>query len=100
MSTTRGYSCLRKAILVCRVPTSLFPSSLLDDISQMNKNDFGTQKYEHWIVTTQKKYRLLQLADKEKESSICRDIFICTEHLRVSVYLLSFHTEVKPSCSF
>ncbi|XP_017941674.2 probable ATP-dependent RNA helicase DDX58 isoform X2 [Manacus vitellinus] len=53
-----------------------------DTISQINKNDFGTQKYEQWIVLTQKKCRLLQLADKEKESNICRDLFICTEHLR------------------
>ncbi|NXD85600.1 DDX58 helicase, partial [Halcyon senegalensis] len=49
---------------------------------QINKRDFGTQKCEFWIVATQKKCRLLQLADKEKESSICRDLFICTEHLR------------------
>ncbi|OPJ67426.1 putative ATP-dependent RNA helicase DDX58 [Patagioenas fasciata monilis] len=83
----------------------------LDAISQMNKTDFGTQKYEQWIVTTQKKYRLLQLADKEKESSICRDIFICTEHLRkfndaliisedariedALAYLTEFFTNVK-----
>ncbi|KAM6304297.1 antiviral innate immune response receptor RIG-I isoform 2-T2 [Podargus strigoides] len=54
----------------------------VDTVSQINKNDFGTQQYEHWIVATQKKCRLLHLADKEKESSICRDLFICTEHLR------------------
>ncbi|NWW77150.1 DDX58 helicase, partial [Climacteris rufus] len=54
----------------------------VDTISQINKNDFGTQKYEHWIVSTQKKCRLLQLEDKEKESNICRNLFICTEHLR------------------
>ncbi|XP_053858678.1 antiviral innate immune response receptor RIG-I isoform X3 [Vidua macroura] len=54
----------------------------VDIISQINKNYFGTQRYEHWIVSTQKKCRLLQLEDKEKESSICRDLFICTEHLR------------------
>ncbi|NXG66239.1 DDX58 helicase, partial [Hemiprocne comata] len=54
----------------------------VDTISQINKNDFGTQKYEHWIIATQKRCRLLQLVDKEKESSICRDLFICTEHLR------------------
>ncbi|NXW57640.1 DDX58 helicase, partial [Eurystomus gularis] len=52
------------------------------DTTQINRSDFGTQKYEHWIVATQKKCKLLQLADKEKESSICRDLFICTEHLR------------------
>ncbi|NXA84549.1 DDX58 helicase, partial [Thryothorus ludovicianus] len=54
----------------------------VDTISQINKNYFGTQRYEQWIVSTQKKCRLLQLEDKEKESSICRDLFICTEHLR------------------
>uniref|UniRef100_A0A8C0UVE0 RNA helicase n=1 Tax=Cyanistes caeruleus TaxID=156563 RepID=A0A8C0UVE0_CYACU len=53
-----------------------------DTISQINKNYFGTQRYEQWIVSTQKKCRLLQLEDKEKESSICRELFICTEHLR------------------
>ncbi|KFQ63487.1 putative ATP-dependent RNA helicase DDX58, partial [Pelecanus crispus] len=54
----------------------------VDTMSQISKNDFGTQKYEHWIVATQKKCKLLQLPDKEEESSICRDLFICTEHLR------------------
>ncbi|KAF4804306.1 putative ATP-dependent RNA helicase DDX58 [Turdus rufiventris] len=54
----------------------------VDTIPQMNKNYFGTQRYEQWIVSTQKKCRLLQLEDKEKESCICRDLFICTEHLR------------------
>ncbi|KAM4637664.1 antiviral innate immune response receptor RIG-I isoform 5-T6 [Amazona ochrocephala] len=54
----------------------------VDTVSQINRNDFGTQKYEHWVVATQKKCRLLQLEDKEKESSICRNLFICTEHLR------------------
>ncbi|NWT95572.1 DDX58 helicase, partial [Urocynchramus pylzowi] len=54
----------------------------VDTISQINKNYFGTQRYEQWIVSTQKKCRLLQLEDKEKESTICRDLFICTEHLR------------------
>ncbi|NXS56374.1 DDX58 helicase, partial [Brachypteracias leptosomus] len=53
----------------------------VDTASQM-RNDFGTQKYEQWIIATQKKCKLLQLADKEKESSICRNLFICTEHLR------------------
>ncbi|NXK67115.1 DDX58 helicase, partial [Sylvietta virens] len=56
--------------------------SVADTISQINKNYFGTQRYEQWIVSTQRKCRLLQLEDKEKESNICRGIFICTEHLR------------------
>lgn len=78
----------------------MFASSLfLDTLSQNSKKDFGTQNYEHWIVVTQRKCRLLQLEDKEEESRICRALFICTEHLRVSVYLLFFHTEILPSCS-
>ncbi|KFP10984.1 putative ATP-dependent RNA helicase DDX58, partial [Egretta garzetta] len=83
----------------------------VDTMPQINKNDFGTQKYEHWIVGTQKKCKLLQLADKEKESRICRDLFICTEHLRkfndaliisedariedALAYLTEFFTNVK-----
>ncbi|XP_062456356.1 antiviral innate immune response receptor RIG-I isoform X2 [Rhea pennata] len=54
----------------------------VDTVSQITWNEFGTQKYEHWIVKTQKKYRLLQLEDKEEESRICKAIFICTEQLR------------------
>lgn len=77
--------------LLVRMNKYLFPPSSVDTMSQIKKNYFGTQQFEHWIVATQKKCRLLQLADKEKESSICRDLFICTEHLRVSVYLFSFH---------
>ncbi|XP_035418859.2 antiviral innate immune response receptor RIG-I isoform X2 [Cygnus atratus] len=54
----------------------------VDTVSQNSRKDFGTQKYEHWIVVTQRKCRLLQLEDKEEESRICRALFICTEHLR------------------
>nr|4A2W_A Chain A, RETINOIC ACID INDUCIBLE PROTEIN I [Anas platyrhynchos]4A2W_B Chain B, RETINOIC ACID INDUCIBLE PROTEIN I [Anas platyrhynchos] len=54
----------------------------VDTLSQNSKKDFGTQNYEHWIVVTQRKCRLLQLEDKEEESRICRALFICTEHLR------------------
>ncbi|KAM9368012.1 antiviral innate immune response receptor RIG-I [Phaethornis superciliosus] len=83
----------------------------VDTISQISKNDFGTQRYEHWIIATQKRCRLLQLADKEKESSICRHLFVCTEHLRkyndaliisedarledALAYLTEFFTNVK-----
>ncbi|KFV82733.1 putative ATP-dependent RNA helicase DDX58, partial [Struthio camelus australis] len=83
----------------------------VDTATQITRNDFGTQKYEHWIVETQKKCRLLQLPDKEEESRICRALFICTEHLRkfndaliicedariqdALAYLTEFFTNVK-----
>ncbi|NXI45109.1 DDX58 helicase, partial [Galbula dea] len=54
----------------------------MDTGFQINRSDFGTQKYEQWIVATQRKCKLLRLADKKEESIICRHLFICTEHLR------------------
>ncbi|NXI91425.1 DDX58 helicase, partial [Psophia crepitans] len=97
--------------LMCETEALMRKIYSVDSISQISKNDFGTQQYEHWIIATQKKCRLLQLADKEKESSICRDLFICTEHLRkfndaliisedariedALAYLTEFFTNVK-----
>ncbi|NXP48462.1 DDX58 helicase, partial [Heliornis fulica] len=97
--------------LMCETEASMRKIYSVESTTQINKNDFGTQKYEQWIVSTQKKCRLLQLEDKEKESSICRDLFICTEHLRkfndaliisedariedALAYLIEFFTNVK-----
>ncbi|KAL8203044.1 UNVERIFIED_CONTAM: hypothetical protein K2H54_036536 [Gekko kuhli] len=54
----------------------------LDTLSHIKSRSFGTQKYEQWIVEVQKRCSVLQLPDKEKESRICRALFIYTEHLR------------------
>ncbi|XP_019410824.1 PREDICTED: probable ATP-dependent RNA helicase DDX58 isoform X2 [Crocodylus porosus] len=54
----------------------------IDTLSPIKTKDFGTQTYEQWIVTVQKKCRVLQLEDKEEESRICHALFTYTEHLR------------------
>lgn len=58
----------------------VFPS--LDSLSNIQTRSYGTQKYEQWIVDTQKKCRLLKMEDKVEESLICRTLFTYTEHLR------------------
>ncbi|XP_069095796.1 antiviral innate immune response receptor RIG-I isoform X2 [Pleurodeles waltl] len=54
----------------------------LNSLSNIQTRSFGTQTYEQWIVDTQKKCRLLNMEDKDKESLICRTLFTYTEHLR------------------
>ncbi|KAK1174963.1 antiviral innate immune response receptor RIG-I-like [Acipenser oxyrinchus oxyrinchus] len=54
----------------------------IDSLSNIKNRDYGSQKYEQWIVDVQKKCRTLQLEDKQKESQICRELFNYTEHLR------------------
>ncbi|XP_029471605.1 LOW QUALITY PROTEIN: probable ATP-dependent RNA helicase DDX58 [Rhinatrema bivittatum] len=55
---------------------------LLETLSNIQNRSFGTQKYEQWIVDTQKKCRVLQMENKEEESLLCRTLFTYTEHLR------------------
>ncbi|KAG8455056.1 hypothetical protein GDO86_001322, partial [Hymenochirus boettgeri] len=53
-----------------------------DSLSNIQNRSFGTQKYEQWIIDTQKKCRVLQMEDKEEERRICISLFTYTEHLR------------------
>ncbi|XP_072260517.1 antiviral innate immune response receptor RIG-I [Pyxicephalus adspersus] len=59
---------------------SVYP--YLETLSDIQNRDFGTQKYESWIIGIQKKCRLLQLEDKLEESHLCSALFTYTEHLR------------------
>ncbi|KAJ8403691.1 hypothetical protein AAFF_G00350170 [Aldrovandia affinis] len=54
----------------------------IESLSNIVNHDYGTQKYEQWIVDVQKRCRVLQLEDKEKERQVCRALFNYTEHLR------------------
>nr|WEG21295.1 RIG-I [Anguilla anguilla] len=54
----------------------------IESLSHIENRDHGTQKYEQWIVDVQKRCKVLQLEDKEKESRVCRALFNYTEHLR------------------
>lgn len=54
----------------------------IERLSSIENRDYGSQKYEQWIVDVQKKCLLLQLQDQEEESRVCRALYNYTEHLR------------------
>ncbi|XP_047662804.1 probable ATP-dependent RNA helicase DDX58 isoform X1 [Tachysurus fulvidraco] len=54
----------------------------IDNVSQVQRGDYGTQMYEQWIVDVQKRCRLLQFTDHEEERKVCRALYTYTEHLR------------------
>ncbi|KAF7244727.1 putative ATP-dependent RNA helicase DDX58 [Varanus komodoensis] len=55
--------------------SKLYP---LDMLSHIKTRNYGTQKYEQWIVDVQKKCSMLDLPNEEDG----RSLFIYTEHLR------------------
>ncbi|XP_028973604.2 probable ATP-dependent RNA helicase DDX58 isoform X3 [Esox lucius] len=54
----------------------------IESLSSIENRDYGSQKYEQWIVDVQKKCRVLHLKDQQEESRVCRALFNYTEHLR------------------
>ncbi|KAM8960517.1 antiviral innate immune response receptor RIG-I [Pelodytes ibericus] len=63
-----------------RMARAVFPQ--LDSMSNIQNRSFGTQKYEQWIIDTQKKCKILQMDNKLEEERICKALFTYTEHLR------------------
>uniref|UniRef100_A0A8C5LT37 RNA helicase n=1 Tax=Leptobrachium leishanense TaxID=445787 RepID=A0A8C5LT37_9ANUR len=62
---------MAKAVLPC-----------LDSLSNIQNRRFGTQKYEQWIVDTQRKCRIIPMESKDEERRICQALFTYTEYLR------------------
>ncbi|XP_065764503.1 antiviral innate immune response receptor RIG-I [Muntiacus reevesi] len=54
----------------------------LENLSQIQNRNFGTQKYEQWIIAVQKACMVFQMPDKDEESRICKALFLYTSHLR------------------
>lgn len=54
----------------------------IDGLSNIKNQNRGSQKYEQWIIEVQKRCKVLQMADMEKERKTCRALFTYTEHLR------------------
>ncbi|XP_062905070.1 probable ATP-dependent RNA helicase DDX58 isoform X2 [Mobula hypostoma] len=54
----------------------------IDKLSHIQNQDHGSQKYEQWIIEVQKRCKVLQMQDIEKEREVCRALFTYTEHLR------------------
>lgn len=68
-----------------------------EKLSQIQNRDFGTQKYEQWIVAVQKMCMVFQMPDKDEESRICKALFLYTSHLRVCVTFESHILIVAPT---
>ncbi|XP_036186505.1 antiviral innate immune response receptor RIG-I isoform X1 [Myotis myotis] len=74
----------------------------LENLSQFQNRNFGTQKYEQWIVAVQKKCAVLHLPDKDKESRICTALFLYTSHLRKfnDALLINEHARTKDALDY
>ncbi|CAH2293986.1 probable ATP-dependent RNA helicase DDX58 [Pelobates cultripes] len=64
-----------------KMARDMFPQ--LDSLSNIQNRSFGTQKYEQWIIDTQRKCCILQMENKIEERRICHALFTYTEHLRI-----------------
>ncbi|XP_066113037.1 antiviral innate immune response receptor RIG-I isoform X1 [Saccopteryx bilineata] len=74
----------------------------LETLSQIRNRNFGTQKYEQWIMAVQKQYAVLKLPDKDKESRICKALFLYTSHLRKynDALIINEHARTKDALDY
>ncbi|XP_059384553.1 antiviral innate immune response receptor RIG-I-like isoform X2 [Carassius carassius] len=54
----------------------------IKSLSNIQNREYGSQKYEQWIVSVQKSCRVLQMKNTDEERRICRELYNYTEHLR------------------
>lgn len=54
----------------------------IESLSNIQNREYGSQKYEQWIVSVQKSCKVLQMKNKDEERRICRELYNYTEHLR------------------
>lgn len=54
----------------------------IESLSNISNREYGSQKYEQWIVSVQKSCRVLQMQNADEERRICRELCNYTEHLR------------------
>ncbi|XP_069332609.1 antiviral innate immune response receptor RIG-I isoform X1 [Eulemur rufifrons] len=74
----------------------------LGKLFQIQNREFGTQKYEQWIVTVQKACMVFQMPDKDEESRICKALFLYTSHLRKynDALIISEHARMKDALDY
>ncbi|XP_067301547.1 probable ATP-dependent RNA helicase DDX58 [Pseudorasbora parva] len=54
----------------------------IESLSNIQNREYGSQKYEQWIVSVQKSCRTIAMKDADEERRICRELCNYTEHLR------------------
>uniref|UniRef100_A0A452S4B7 Antiviral innate immune response receptor RIG-I n=1 Tax=Ursus americanus TaxID=9643 RepID=A0A452S4B7_URSAM len=74
----------------------------LENVFQIQNRNFGTQKYEQWILSVQKTCILFQLPDKEEESRICKALYLYTSHLRKynDALIINEHARMKDALDY
>ncbi|KAL2781640.1 antiviral innate immune response receptor RIG-I isoform 2 [Daubentonia madagascariensis] len=100
--TTDQFKCIISQLM--RETESLAKSIYgeLENLSQIQNREFGTQKYEQWIVTVQKACMVFQMPDKDEESRICKALFLYTSHLRKynDALIISEHARMKDALDY
>ncbi|KAK2493431.1 hypothetical protein MC885_018001 [Smutsia gigantea] len=105
--TTDRFKCIISQLMW---ETESLAKSVIDEIgiiipeklSQIQNRDFGTQKYEQWIVAFQKMCAVFRMPDKDEESRICKALFLYTSHLRKynDALIISEHARMKDALDY
>uniref|UniRef100_A0A8C5UZ85 RNA helicase n=2 Tax=Microcebus murinus TaxID=30608 RepID=A0A8C5UZ85_MICMU len=74
----------------------------LGKLFQIQNREFGTQKYEQWIVQVQKACMVFRMPDKNEESRICKALFLYTSHLRKynDALIINEHARMKDALDY
>uniref|UniRef100_F6YV16 Antiviral innate immune response receptor RIG-I n=1 Tax=Equus caballus TaxID=9796 RepID=F6YV16_HORSE len=105
--TTDGFKCIISQLMR---ETESLAKSIFDELgavtpenlSRFQNRDFGTQKYEQWIIAVQKACIVFQLPDKAEESRICKALYLYTSHLRKynDALIISEHARMKDALDY
>lgn len=80
--TSNTFKCIISQLMKETEKLAKDVSEELGKLFQIQNREFGTQKYEQWIVGVHKACSVFQMADKEQESRVCKALFLYTSHLR------------------
>nr|BAC33670.1 unnamed protein product [Mus musculus] len=80
--TSNTFKCIISQLMKETEKLAKDVSEELGKLFQIQNREFGTQKYEQWIVGVHKACSVFQMADKEEESRVCKALFLYTSHLR------------------
>ncbi|XP_021077791.1 probable ATP-dependent RNA helicase DDX58 [Mus pahari] len=80
--TSNTFKCIISQLMKETEKLAKDVSEELGKLFQIQNREFGTQRYEQWIVGVHKACSVFQMSDKEEESRVCKALFLYTSHLR------------------
>ncbi|XP_008059372.1 probable ATP-dependent RNA helicase DDX58 [Carlito syrichta] len=100
--TTDKFKCIMSQLMraIENLAKSIYED--IESLSQIKNREFGTQKYEQWIVTIQKECSVFKMPDKDEESRICKALFLYTSHLRKynDALIINEHARMKDALDY